>query len=68
MALEGHRIFDLQRWGNMKEVLNAYIAREKGVVSVMSNASPVEDKHVAFPIPDSEIARSGGNLKQNSGY
>ncbi|MBP6235564.1 MAG: RagB/SusD family nutrient uptake outer membrane protein [Saprospiraceae bacterium] len=68
LALEGHRIFDLQRWGNMKEVLNAYIAREKGVVSVMSNASPVEDKHVAFPIPDSEIARSGGNLKQNSGY
>lgn len=68
LALEGHRIFDLQRWGNMKEVLNAYVAREKGVVTVMSNASPVEDKHVAFPLPDSEIARSGGNIKQNSGY
>jgi hypothetical protein len=68
LALEGHRIFDLQRWGNFKEVLNAYIAREKTVVTVMNNASPVEDKHVAYPLPDAEIARSGGNLKQNTGF
>jgi hypothetical protein len=68
LALEGHRIFDLQRWGNFKEVLNAYVAREKGVLTIMNNASPVEDKHVAYPIPETEIARSGGKLKQNAGY
>jgi hypothetical protein len=68
LALEGHRIFDLQRWGNYKEVLNAYIAREKKVVTIMNNASPVEDKHIAYPLPETEIARSGGKLKQNTGY
>jgi hypothetical protein len=68
LALEGHRLFDLQRWGNFKEVLNAYVAREKSVVSIMNNASPVEDKHIAYPLPETEIARSGGKLKQNTGY
>jgi hypothetical protein len=68
LALEGHRLYDLQRWGNFKEVLNAYVAREKRVVTIMNNASPVEDKHVAYPLPETEIARSGGKLKQNAGY
>lgn len=68
LALEGHRIFDLQRWGNFKTVLNAYVAREKAVIPIMANASPVEDKHVAFPLPETEVTRSNGAIKQNTGY
>jgi starch-binding outer membrane protein, SusD/RagB family len=68
LALEGHRLFDLQRWGNFKEVLNGYIAREKGILSIMANAAPVVDKHVAYPIPALEIDKSNGALKQNAGY
>jgi hypothetical protein len=68
LALEGHRLYDLQRWGNFKEVLNAYVAREKTLVSVMSAAGAVDDKHVAYPLPSAEIQKSGGALKQNTGY
>ena len=29
LAMEGHRFFDLVRWGDFKQVLNDYIAVEK---------------------------------------
>ncbi len=68
LALEGHRIFDLQRWGNLVEVETAYLAREKKVVPILSSGTNPTAKHLAFPIPGSEITRSGGKLKQNDGF
>lgn len=68
LALEGHRIFDLQRWGNLVEVETAYLAREKKVVPILNSGTNPTAKHLAFPIPQSEVTRSGGKIKQNDGF
>lgn len=52
MAFEPHRWFDITRWGIGREVFGA----------------KWDDKFNVFPLPQSEIDRSGGVLKQNSGY
>jgi starch-binding outer membrane protein, SusD/RagB family len=68
LALEGHRVFDLQRWGVYETVMSDYIARESKLVTILGQAQPVSEKHYAFPIPSTEIAISNGVLKQNKGY
>lgn len=57
-ALEGHRIFDLQRWGIAADVLNAYIASESQHRSYLEGKTFVEGKHEFFPIPVEAIDRS----------
>jgi len=57
-ALEGHRIFDLQRWGIAAETLNAYIASESIERSYLQGRSFVEGKNEFFPIPIEAIDRS----------
>lgn len=72
LALEGHRFFDLVRWGIAAEYINAYLATEKGRINHLANAHFVAGKHEYFPIPSREIEMSSVNgvplLKQNSGY
>lgn len=68
LALEGHRMFDLQRWGNLVDVVSGYLAREKKVVPILSSGVNPSAKHLAYPLPGSEITRSGGKLKQNDGF
>ncbi|MEA5460128.1 RagB/SusD family nutrient uptake outer membrane protein [Arcicella sp. LKC2W] len=68
LALEGHRVFDLQRWGTFIETATAYNARERKVVPVLANANAPTATNLAFPLPTSEVARSGGKIKQNAGY
>lgn len=68
LALEGHRVFDLQRWGNYVEVATAYLAREKKVVPILNSGNAPSATNLAFPLPTSEVTRSGGKLKQNAGY
>lgn len=68
LALEGHRVFDLQRWGVYESVMSDFIPRESKLVTVLGQAQPVSAKHYAFPIPTVEIAKSNGTLKQNAGY
>ena len=57
-ALEGHRLFDLQRWGVAAETLNAYIASESQLRSYLQGRSFVEGKNEFFPIPIEAIDRS----------
>ncbi|WP_324028002.1 RagB/SusD family nutrient uptake outer membrane protein [Maribacter sp. BPC-D8] len=57
-ALEGHRLFDLQRWGIAAETLNAYIASESQQRSYLQGRSFVEGKNEFFPIPIEAIDRS----------
>ncbi|TLP80554.1 RagB/SusD family nutrient uptake outer membrane protein [Maribacter sp. ACAM166] len=57
-ALEGHRFFDLQRWGIAAEVLNAYIASESQQRIYLQGRSFVEGKNEFFPIPIEAIDRS----------
>jgi starch-binding outer membrane protein, SusD/RagB family len=72
LAMEGHRYFDLRRWGIAAPVLNEYITVEKGRRAYLSGASPVADKHKLFPIPSVqlELSRVGGEatLKQSPGW
>ena len=69
LAMEGHRLFDLRRWGNMVETLNAYIANEgRTIANFAAKANPVSSKHNALPIPLNAIDSSQGALTQNPGH
>lgn len=71
-AMEGHRRFDLVRWGIADQVLNGYYTVEKTKRSYLKDALFVKGKHEYFPIPIQEILNSQvsgqATLKQNDGY
>ncbi|MEC7773296.1 MAG: RagB/SusD family nutrient uptake outer membrane protein, partial [Bacteroidota bacterium] len=69
LGMEGKRLFDLRRWGNMVQTLNAFIANEgRTIPSFQARAFPVQAKHNALPIPLNAIDQSQGALTQNPGY
>ena len=65
LAMEGHRWFDLCRWGIAKETMDAYIAGETAEAQEQWGAF-VAGKHELFPIPTLERQLSG--IEQNPGY
>lgn len=68
-AMEGHRFFDLVRWGEAAETLNAYLSEEKTKRDFLANAVFVAGRDEYYPIPQREIDFTGGNVYvQNSGY
>ena len=67
-SLEGHRFFDLVRWGDAASVLNTYFAVEKTKRSFLGVANFTAGKNEYQPIPQNEIDLSKGKLKQNPGY
>jgi hypothetical protein len=71
LAHEGHRFFDLVRWGIAAETLNAYLAVEKTKRVYKQTAVFTKGRNEYFPIPASIIdvaAKYGNVLKQNPGY
>ena len=69
LAMEGHRLFDLRRWGNMVSTLNTYIANEaRTIANFGTKANAVQEKHNALPIPLNAIDSSQGALTQNPGH
>lgn len=71
LSHEGHRFFDLVRWGIAAPTLNAYLAKEKLKRTYKSTASFTASKNEYFPIPASIIdlaAKNGNTLTQNPGY
>ncbi|MFT6369466.1 MAG: hypothetical protein ACJAWH_000543 [Maribacter sp.] len=69
LGMEGHRFFDLARWGVSKEVLDAYYANEgRTIANFGAKAAPFDPAHVVFPIPTQAMDLSEGNLTQNPGY
>ncbi len=72
LGMEGHRFFDLVRWGEAAATLNAYLTYEKTKRSYLNGATFTAVNDEYFPIPQAQIDRSvdGGvsTLKQNPGY
>lgn len=57
-AMEGHRFFDLQRWGVMGSVLNDYLTRESRYRIYLQGKSFTSPKNQYYPIPQQAIDRS----------
>lgn len=67
LALEGHRFFDLVRWGIAKEVIESYSAFE-GQYLDFYQGIVYRPQNDYFPIPKTQIDRSSNTLDQNEGY
>lgn len=68
LALEGHRFFDLVRWGIAGEYINNYLQVEKTrLPQSLTSANFTPNKNEYFPIPQVEIDLNS-KLKQNPGY
>ncbi|MFN3589271.1 MAG: RagB/SusD family nutrient uptake outer membrane protein [Spirosomataceae bacterium] len=71
-AMEGHRFFDLVRWGIADKTINDYLVVESTKRTYLRGAKFVAGKHEYFPIPNQEILNSAkdgqATLKQNNGY
>ncbi len=69
LGMEGHRLFDIRRWGNGVEIMNAYFDNEARVITSFSDdPRPYEERHNLLPIPLTAIDLSGGTLTQNPGF
>ncbi len=79
LAMEGHRMYDLRRWGVLAQTMNAYFARNNARPDgdlfkrvYLSEAFNVEAKHNAFPLPGVQVDLSEVDgapaLKQNDGF
>lgn len=67
LAMEGHRFFDLVRWGIAKQTLESYFAFEGGYFNYLKGLT-FETRDDYFPLPQDQIDRSKGTLKQSPGY
>lgn len=64
LAMEGHRFYDLVRWGVAKEVIDSYSQFEGEYLPSYKGLS-FDQSNEYWPIPQGEIDRSNGVLKQN---
>lgn len=68
LACEGHRFFDLSRWGIAAQALNAYYQYEGHITGDLTTGNFTANKNEYYPIPQAQIDLSNGKLTQNSGY
>ncbi|WNJ19686.1 RagB/SusD family nutrient uptake outer membrane protein [Pontibacter sp. G13] len=71
LAMEGHRFFDLRRWGVAVEVMNDYLSTEGGKRNYL-DGTVMEARHMLYPLPTVQIELSKvdgvAQLQQNNGY
>ena len=67
---EGHRLYDLVRWGIAEEVLNSYLAYESPQLNApFVGATFTRNKNEYLPLPQDEIDLQGADIIiQNPGY
>jgi hypothetical protein len=72
LGMEGHRLFDLRRWGDAITVLNDYLAVESTRIPYLAAAFEFEERHMAYPLPIRQIELSvvegESRLVQNPGW
>jgi hypothetical protein len=64
LAMEGHRFFDLVRWGIAKQTLESYSSFEGNLLPAYKNLV-FNSNNEFWQIPQGEIDRSNGTLTQN---
>ena len=67
LGQEGHRYFDLNRWGNTVTELNRILVYEKTMPwgNLLYGAATVGAEDVTFPVPQRQLDLSNGKLVQN---
>jgi hypothetical protein len=67
LGMEGHRWFDLNRWGNTVTELNRVLTYEKTMSwgNAMYGTNTVGAEDVTFPIPQRQLDLSNGKMVQN---
>ena len=69
LGMEGHRLFDLRRWGNWVEVMSEYATNEGRTITPFgAEVGTFSGTQDMFPIPINAIDLSGGALTQNPGF
>ncbi len=70
LAMEGHRFFDLVRWGEDVATINAYLKYESQFLpNTLGAGATYQAKHALLPLPQAQIDLLGADiLKQNPGY
>ena len=72
LAMEGHRFFDLVRWGVAAETINTYLATEKTRLTRLNGVTFTAGKNEYYPLPQIEIDLSVKDgvvlIQQNPGY
>ena len=70
--MEGHRFFDLVRWGTAATELNAYVAHEVASGYTLMSGATFKPTSIYFALPQQEIDASTiagkPTLTQNPGY
>jgi starch-binding outer membrane protein, SusD/RagB family len=67
LAMEGHRMFDINRWGITENVMTNYFATEP-VVTPYLDGSTYKPGFEYLPIPQAEIDKAPTIYEQNEGY
>ena len=65
LAFEGHRFFDIARWGDVSTTLGSFVAFERQYISKYTN-NP--GNFCTMPIPLSEIQTAEGRFVQNADW
>jgi hypothetical protein len=67
LGQEGHRYYDLQRWGDVQTELSRILAYEKTMEwgNALYGSATIGAEDVNFPIPQRQIDLANGNLQQN---
>jgi hypothetical protein len=72
LAMEGHRFFDLSRWGIAESTLNAFFAFEGAITNDIKTGKFTPNKNEIFPVPQGEIDKTTiegvPTLVQNPNY
>lgn len=62
LGMEGHRFFDLVRWGEAVATLNAYLAYESAILPQLAGAVVVAGQDEYYPLPQRQIDLEGSDI------
>jgi len=68
LGMEGHRFFDLVRWGIAKPYLDSFLAIEGARRPAVYGGASFDPHNIYYPLPLRQIDLMRGQLVQNQGY